>query len=58
VPSLWRVQKTTFLLLVIAVMGTVTLHDWLTADPHVHRSLANTRRKRKPHVCYPVRRLI
>ena len=56
-PSLWRVQKTAVLLLVLAVLGPVPIRCMLNAEPALHRQLANTRRKRKPAVSYPVQAL-
>jgi len=41
--------------LLIAVIGSITLDDLLKAATNVHRRLAHSRRKRKPHVRYPVR---
>jgi hypothetical protein len=54
-PSLWRVQHANLLLLVLAVIGPLALDALLRASPNVHRRLAHPRRKRKPHICYPVR---
>ena len=54
-PSLWRVQKTALLLLGLVVLGPLSIRDLLQAGLRVHRRLANTPRKRKPQVCYPVR---
>jgi hypothetical protein len=54
-PSLWRVQKTALLLLGLAVLGPISC--MLDARPALHWQLANTRRKRKPAVSYPVRAL-
>lgn len=56
-PSLWRVQKTALLLLVLAVLGPVPIRGMLDAGPALHWQLANTRRQRKPAVSYPVRAL-
>jgi hypothetical protein len=56
-PSLWRVQKTALLLLVLAVLGPVPIHAMLDAGPALHWQLANTRRRRKLAVSYPVRAL-
>jgi hypothetical protein len=56
-PSLWRVQGTVLRLLVLVVLGSLSFQHLLLAKPSVHRRLANTRRKRRPHVCYPVRAL-
>jgi hypothetical protein len=53
-PSLWRVQKTALLLLVLAVLGPVPIGAMLDAGPALHWQLANTRRRRKPAVSYPV----
>jgi hypothetical protein len=49
------VQDTTLLWLVHAVIGPLTLDALLHADPNVYRRLAHPRRKRRPHICYPVR---
>jgi hypothetical protein len=56
-PSPWRVQKTASLLLLIAIIGAPTLHAFLNAGPRLHRRLANTKRKRKPQIAYPMKRL-
>lgn len=56
-PSLWRVQKTAVLLLVLAVLGPLPVERMLDAGPGLHWQLANTRRKRKPAVSYPVQAL-
>jgi hypothetical protein len=56
-PSLWRVQKTALLLLVLAVLGPVPISCMLDAGPALHWQLANTRRTRKPAVSYSVRAL-
>jgi hypothetical protein len=55
IPSLWRVQHMTLLLLALAVIGPLELDALLRAAPNVHRRLAHPRRKRRPHICYPVR---
>jgi hypothetical protein len=55
-PSLWRAWNITRRILLLAVFGSLALDDLLHAGPNVHRRLANSRRKRKPHVCYPPRR--
>jgi hypothetical protein len=56
-PSLWRVQKTAILLLVLAVLGPVPLARMLGVGPGLHRQLANPRRKRKPAIAYPIKTL-
>jgi hypothetical protein len=56
-PSLWRVQKTAILLLVLAVLGPLPISCMLNAGPALHWQLANTRRKRKPAVSYPAQAL-
>jgi hypothetical protein len=56
-PSLWRVQRTAILLLVLAVLGPLPISRMLDAGPALHWQLANARRKRKPAVSYPVRAL-
>ena len=54
-PSLWRVWDITRRVLLIAVIGRIALDDLLQAAANGHRRLTHPRRKRKPHVCYPVR---
>ena len=44
-------------LLLGVVLGPLSLASILTAQPTVHRHLANAPRKRQPHVTYPVRDL-
>ena len=56
-PSLWRVQRTAILLLVLAVLGPLPISRMLDTGPTLHWLLANARRKRKPAVSYPVRAL-
>jgi hypothetical protein len=56
IPSLWRVRHTTLSWLVRAVIGPLTLDALSHADANVYRRLAHSRRKRRPHICYPVRR--
>jgi hypothetical protein len=53
-PSLWRVQKTAILLLVLAVLGPVPIHRMRDAGPALHWQLASPRRQRKPAISYPV----
>jgi hypothetical protein len=48
----------TLVVLLAEVIGPLSLVDFIAAGPAVHRHLANARRKRKPHVRYPVRGLI
>jgi hypothetical protein len=55
-PSLWRVWDTSLRLLLNAVTGALGLDDFLLANATVHRRLANSRRRRRPHVSYPLRR--
>jgi len=57
VPSLWAVQKTVLMVLLGVVLGPLSLASILTAQPTVHRHLANAPRKRKPQVEYPFRNL-
>ena len=57
VPSLWRVQKTAVLLLVLAILGPCPLSRMLNKDPALHCTLAHTKRQRKPPICDPVRAL-
>jgi hypothetical protein len=56
-PSLWRVQKTALLLLVLAVLGPVPIHRMRDLGALLHWQLANSRRRRKSAVSYPVRAL-
>ncbi len=53
-PSLWRTQRISFRLLLLAVIGPIAFHALLSADTNVHRRLADTRRKRKLDVPYPL----
>jgi hypothetical protein len=55
-PSLWRVWDLTRRLLLLAIFGSLSLDDLLRAGPNVHRRLAHSRRKRQPHLSYPLRR--
>jgi hypothetical protein len=45
------------LALLAAVLGPLSIGDFILAGPEVHRALANAPRKRKPQVKYPVRSL-
>jgi hypothetical protein len=56
-PSQWRVQKTAYMLLLVAIIGAPRLHGLINASPKLHRRLANTPRKRKPQIAYPRRTL-
>jgi len=49
----WDVSRR---LLLVAVMGGLGLDEWLRAAANVHWRLAHSRRNRKPHVFYPLRR--
>jgi hypothetical protein len=55
-PSLWRVWDTSLRLLLNAVSGAPGIDDFLLANANVHRRLANSRRRRRPHIQYPLRR--
>jgi len=55
IPSLWRAWDITRRLLLLAVLGSLTLDDLLHAGSNVHRRLAHARRKRTPHIRYPIR---
>jgi hypothetical protein len=57
IPSLWAVQKMTLVVLLAVVIGPLSLVDFITASPAVHRHIANAPRKRKPYIKYPVRSL-
>jgi hypothetical protein len=54
-PSLWRSQRISFRLLLLAVIGPLAFDALLRADPNVHRRLADARRKRTRDVAYPLR---
>jgi len=56
IPSLWRAWDVSRRLLLVIVMGALGLDDLLQATANVHRRLAHSRRKRRPHVQYPLRR--
>jgi hypothetical protein len=43
------------LALLAAVLGPLSIDNFIAAGPGVHRALANAHRKRKPHIRYPVR---
>jgi hypothetical protein len=45
-----------FRLLLVTVIGDLAPDDFLSANQNVHRRLAHSRRRRKPHVSYPFRR--
>jgi hypothetical protein len=57
IPSLWAVQKVALKVLLFIVHGPLSLADFTTAGPLVHRHLANAPRKRTPHIRYPIRGL-
>jgi hypothetical protein len=57
IPSLWAVRKMMLLVLLAVVLGPLSLVNFITAGPAVHRHLTNAPRKRKPQVRYPVRGL-
>ena len=57
IPSLWAVWRMALLALLAAVLGPLSIDDFIAAGPEVHHALANAPRKRKPHVRYPVRDL-
>jgi hypothetical protein len=48
-------QDATLRWLVGAVIGPLVLDALLHADPNVYRRLAHARRKRRLHICYPLR---
>jgi len=54
---MWRAWELTRRVLLTAIIGAITIADMLHASQNVHRRLAHSRRKRKPHVHYPVRAL-
>ena len=54
IPSLWAVQKIALLVLHAIVLGPLALTNLTAAGPTVHRHLANTPRKRRPQIRYPV----
>ena len=45
------------MLLLLAIIGAPRLHALINASPQLHRRLANTSRKRKPQIAYPIRAL-
>lgn len=53
-PSQWCSWHMALRLLLTAVLGQLLIDDLLRAGPNVHRRLAHPRRKRRPHVSYPV----
>jgi hypothetical protein len=55
VPSLWRAQRFVLRVLLPAVLGVLPINAVRDADRNVHRKLADTRRRRKPQIRYPVR---
>jgi hypothetical protein len=57
IPSLWAVWKMALLALLAAVLGPLSIGDFILAGPEVHRALANAPRKRKPQVKYPIHSL-
>ncbi len=52
---MWRAWELTRQVLLAAIIGALTITDLLHAHDNVHRRLAHSRRKRKPHIAYPVR---
>lgn len=46
-PSLWRIQKTVRLLVLLVLLAGPDLDDLLNASERFHRLLAEPRRKRK-----------
>jgi hypothetical protein len=55
VPSPWRAQRFVLRVLLPAVLGSLPINAARDAGRNVHRKLADTRRKRKPQIRYPVR---
>jgi hypothetical protein len=53
-PSLWRINRIVLTALLGAIIGPITPGLVLSAAPTMHRRLANTRRKRRPAVIYPL----
>jgi len=45
------------MLLLVAIIGAPRLDRLIKASPQLHRRLANTPRKRKPQIAYPLRAL-
>jgi len=41
--------------LIDAVFGPIPINAFLNPHPNVLRRLANSKRKRRPHICYPLR---
>jgi hypothetical protein len=48
IPSLWAVWKMALLALLAAVLGPLSINDFIQAGPEVHRALANAPRKATP----------
>jgi hypothetical protein len=53
-PSLWRINRMVLTALLAAVIGPITPRLVLSAAATLHRTLANSRRKRRPAVIYPL----
>jgi hypothetical protein len=53
-PSLWRINRMVLTALLAAVIGPITPGLLLSAAAAMHWRLANTRRKRRPAVEYPL----
>jgi hypothetical protein len=51
---LWRINRMVLIALLAAVIGPITPGLVLSAAATMHRRLANTRRKRRPAVVYPL----
>jgi len=51
---LWRINRMVLTALLAAVIGPITPGLVLSAAATMHRRLANTRRKRRPAVVYPL----
>jgi len=51
---LWQINRMVLTALLAAVIGPITPSLVLSAAATMHRRLANTRRKRRPAVGYPL----
>ena len=56
-PSVWRTYALARRLVLAAVLGQTTLAELTSATKPIHQRLAHSRRKRKPPIRYPVRKL-
>jgi multisubunit Na+/H+ antiporter MnhG subunit len=55
--SLWRSFQEALAVLMAAILPPITLHMLTNASPKMHARLANPKRRRKPAISWPIRRL-